>query len=362
MLKYARLWRCFVVAVFFASAPAAAIASEAPSRIAIAGHLAEIAPDNLRLLGFDFRNFPGPAAGTGRTSIAGTFGLTQNIYRDSRFNAIKSELQTAGLSPAEAIYYLNKIIGGRRTRTAMEYALVSKKGRTVHFSAELEYLKTDDGVDFVGDLSIPAVDRVSGIPEDSLREEDYVVGSEKFIDLFNKVVSTKETAEARVKPAASAAGQPPASADAVAQTPEQLEAALALGPGQRREIQRRLMLLGFNTRGVDGVFGEGTRAAISAWQNRHAAQSATGYIAEPDLKRLKAESAQPYAQWRQRRAKAKARAAEEAAAKAKQEAAKSDGKKPAGKADGCARDENGKIIQKRNVGCDLKALGETITK
>lgn len=44
------------------------------------------------------------------------------------------------------------------------------------------------------------------------------------------------------------------------------EAALNLNREQRRQIQRNLSILGFNPRGIDGVFGRGSRAAIGAWQ------------------------------------------------------------------------------------------------
>ena len=44
------------------------------------------------------------------------------------------------------------------------------------------------------------------------------------------------------------------------------EQALGLNRDQRRSVQRDLALLGFDPRGVDGVFGPATRRAISAWQ------------------------------------------------------------------------------------------------
>jgi len=41
---------------------------------------------------------------------------------------------------------------------------------------------------------------------------------------------------------------------------------LKLSREQRRQIQRNLSILGFNPRGIDGLFGRGSRAAIGAWQ------------------------------------------------------------------------------------------------
>ncbi|MDU8911358.1 peptidoglycan-binding domain-containing protein [Aestuariicoccus sp. MJ-SS9] len=44
------------------------------------------------------------------------------------------------------------------------------------------------------------------------------------------------------------------------------EEALDLSRDARRAIQRDLSLLGYDTRGIDGIFGNGTRAAIGKWQ------------------------------------------------------------------------------------------------
>lgn len=44
------------------------------------------------------------------------------------------------------------------------------------------------------------------------------------------------------------------------------EAALGLTRAERRAVQRDLTLLGFDTNGIDGLFGRGTRSAIREWQ------------------------------------------------------------------------------------------------
>jgi peptidoglycan hydrolase-like protein with peptidoglycan-binding domain len=63
------------------------------------------------------------------------------------------------------------------------------------------------------------------------------------------------------------------------------EDALALSRDQRREIQRRLSLLGFDTKGIDGVFGSGSRSAISAWQTGEGL-GATGYLTREQIAEL----------------------------------------------------------------------------
>ncbi|WP_370230987.1 peptidoglycan-binding protein [Cognatishimia sp.] len=47
---------------------------------------------------------------------------------------------------------------------------------------------------------------------------------------------------------------------------KQAEADLRLNRSKRQEIQRSLALLGYDPRGIDGVFGPATRRAIVAWQ------------------------------------------------------------------------------------------------
>ena len=67
------------------------------------------------------------------------------------------------------------------------------------------------------------------------------------------------------------------------------EAALNLDQPARAEIQTRLNALGHDTRGIDGRFGSGTRAAISAWQ-RAAGLPATGYLNADQMARLRGQA------------------------------------------------------------------------
>ena len=54
--------------------------------------------------------------------------------------------------------------------------------------------------------------------------------------------------------------------EALLNTPERIETALGLTRDERRAIQRDLTILNFDPRGIDGIFGRGTRAAVTAWQ------------------------------------------------------------------------------------------------
>lgn len=94
---------------------------------------------------------------------------------------------------------------------------------------------------------------------------------------------------------------------------EAAEAALGLDRNERRAIQRALVLLGYNTRGIDGIFGRGTRAGIREWQG-DTGRFESGYFDEPQLIALNAQS-------RVRQDELEAEAAE----RARQEAAREDG-------------------------------------
>ncbi len=72
-------------------------------------------------------------------------------------------------------------------------------------------------------------------------------------------------------------------------TPERGEAALGLSRDQRRSIQRSLSLLGYNTRGIDGIFGPASRTAISNWQRANS-HDATTYLTREQVDRIDAQA------------------------------------------------------------------------
>ncbi len=67
------------------------------------------------------------------------------------------------------------------------------------------------------------------------------------------------------------------------------EAALNLTRDARRGIQRDLSLLGFDPRGIDGVFGPGSRAAMAAWQRKNGVEE-TGFVTGNQLLRLREQA------------------------------------------------------------------------
>ena len=67
------------------------------------------------------------------------------------------------------------------------------------------------------------------------------------------------------------------------------EEALGLDRDARRSIQRDLNVLNFDTRGIDGIFGPGTRRAITNWQQQNGFAQ-TSYLSTDQINRLDAQA------------------------------------------------------------------------
>ncbi|MFN4155824.1 MAG: peptidoglycan-binding domain-containing protein [Paracoccaceae bacterium] len=108
----------------------------------------------------------------------------------------------------------------------------------------------------------------------------------------NKLPATGYVTTQQVRLIAQQAGPvvgttPPGGSDTVDdRTEEQL---LGLTAEERRDIQRRLTRLGYRPGGVDGVFGAGTRRALSSWQ-RDEGLRASGYITADQLRELRRQA------------------------------------------------------------------------
>ncbi|MGB3555016.1 MAG: peptidoglycan-binding domain-containing protein, partial [Jannaschia sp.] len=65
---------------------------------------------------------------------------------------------------------------------------------------------------------------------------------------------------------------------------------LSLGRDARRAVQLDLTVLGYDTNGVDGIFGAGSRRAITRWQSSIGLQQ-TGYLDASQIDRLRTAAA-----------------------------------------------------------------------
>lgn len=130
----------------------------------------------------------------------------------------------------------------------------------------------------------------------------------------------------------------------IAKAPE-IEAAMRLPVAVRREVQRRLSLFGYDTKGIDGALGPNSRAAIGAWQKDYGFPD-TGYLNAAVLASIRERTQVVWEEWQ---AAEQERAAARLAAKAVPRETVL-----AVPEDGCARDADGLIIADQSLRCDFK--------
>ena len=123
-------------------------------------------------------------------------------------------------------------------------------------------------------------------------------------------------------------------------------------------LQRRLALMGYDPKGVDGIFGQNTRLAIAELQADNDL-SPTGYV-DLDVKSLIfAKSETAYQRWQKDRAlRRKAKRLQQRPSVAPVIASKVPASRPQPR---CARARDGVIKTNRSLGCDLEYLVEDVS-
>ena len=81
-----------------------------------------------------------------------------------------------------------------------------------------------------------------------------------------------------------------AALERIRNAPERVEQRLMLTRDERRAIQRDLSVLGYDTRGIDGIFGPGTRGAVTLWQAQNDLDE-TGFLTREQIFRLSGQAA-----------------------------------------------------------------------
>lgn len=105
----------------------------------------------------------------------------------------------------------------------------------------------------------------------------------------NRLPSTGYVTARQVDLIAQQAGPSVGGADPAAGDDLVEERLLSLTYAERREVQRMLTSLGYNTGGVDGGFGPATRRALAAWQ-RDEGLRASGYLTADQLRSLRRDT------------------------------------------------------------------------
>ncbi|MEM9060955.1 MAG: peptidoglycan-binding domain-containing protein [Pseudomonadota bacterium] len=135
------------------------------------------------------------------------------------------------------------------------------------------------------------------------------------------------------------------------------EIRLGLTSRARRTAQLRLTLLGYDPRGVDGIFGPATREAISKLQRREALPQ-TGFLDVETLQVLERKSRREYRSWQRRRQEDRQRRRDVALAKTAPAVIPS--VPAARRAPDCVRDDSGTIVSNQSFSCDLSVLRESL--
>lgn len=134
------------------------------------------------------------------------------------------------------------------------------------------------------------------------------------------------------------------------------EGRLDLSLRERRQIQRRLTLAGFDPKVVDGILGPATRAAIRDWQAA-SGRLATGHLAGATRAALEAETEALYRAWQVAERKfADQRSRRTAALESPVPPRAPEG------GNACARHPSGEVVYGQGVGCDFKGLKEDIAQ
>jgi peptidoglycan hydrolase-like protein with peptidoglycan-binding domain len=152
---------------------------------------------------------------------------------------------------------------------------------------------------FVTD-AVPFLGAAAGVPEEPEPESEPVrpgLGAERAAWAAALAEDTVEGYEAFLRrfPAGSNAALARAAIERLRAADPQAQAraaedALALTRDQRRQVQRNLSLLGYNTRGIDGIFGPATRGALAAWQRANG-EAETGFLTRTAVERIDAQAA-----------------------------------------------------------------------
>ena len=129
----------------------------------------------------------------------------------------------------------------------------------------------------------PAAPAAASSPEETAwrlaRSGDTIAGYVEYLDRHPQGAHARD-ASARLQ----------ALREASRSQPQRAEDSLSLNREARRTVQRHLTALGFDTNGVDGVFGAGSRRAITRWQSS-AGLPATGYLDAGQIERLASAAA-----------------------------------------------------------------------
>ena len=166
----------------------------------------------------------------------------------------------------------------------IDYVASTRRLRVVGYQPARLILQADGDVP-VNRPTTPRIDVDVSLP--FWRDAEEADNEDAYRDFILRFPQSSFAAEARSR------------LDAIENDPVRLdqraEEQLNLTRNQRREIQRNLTLLEFNTRGVDGIFGPGSRGAIRNWQQSNGFTQ-TSFLTREQINRIDAQASRRQAE------------------------------------------------------------------
>jgi uncharacterized caspase-like protein len=248
-----------------------------------------------------------------------------SIFTDAILRAVRGEADAETSYPKDGVVSLSELIGYVKTRVAFEAPAagwkrpITPQPYNLRSNAGEFFFLTDDrklatlesaGAQYQGHFEngMPVVAKGRTPPPPTCdHEADRIfweaIKNETAAGYFEAYLKRVESGElcglfadiARLKLGSPVAALPSVTEPArrgesapVEPTPAAVEAALNLGPQDRKAFQHALTALGFDTRGVDGAFGANTRGAIAGWQ-RSRDHDQTGYLTSEQYQQVLAE-------------------------------------------------------------------------
>jgi peptidoglycan hydrolase-like protein with peptidoglycan-binding domain len=228
----------------------------------------------------------GPVRDAGRAAFLLPEGVTARSWIDASFDGVPVDalLRLAAAVPGRAAVVLAQDPGAggppvRAGRLAAPQGVLVLAGRRAPALAAVTDRLLAEGASVA-----EALEGVEGVTVAGFRAPDAGFVPGVVARPLPPAPALREPTPAESTPAEPTPAEPtPAERAAAA------EAALGFDRATRRRIQQDLTVLGYGTRGIDGIFGPGTRGAIARWQEREGL-AATGYLAEPEVARLRAQA------------------------------------------------------------------------
>ena len=207
-------------------------------------------------------------------------------FGDGSGRALVSGRGLARIEPPEGSFVL---FSARAGEIALDRLPGGDESRNSVFTRKLLPLLTEPGLE-LRDMAVRLKQEVSRLAATADHQQvpsyyDDMLGQFAFVAGSPDVAQPPAPAPVAALAPAAAPAKPPIVRQELERATASDEAAMNLSLDERLKVQSRLTRLGFNTKGIDGVFGQNTRSAIRAWQRANG-KFASGFLSADHAVRL----------------------------------------------------------------------------